>query len=125
MIVFVYGTLKKDYWNNYLLGGSLYLGRGTTQEDYMIYYESYPFAVHSSNIKNGLCLPIQGELYLVNKPTLDILDELETGYERKLRPINTSEGMIEAYMYEWPYASPYGITTTCKPVNNTYEWKEK
>ena len=124
MILFTYGTLKRGYWNNHFLSNSKYLGEGDTSEKYMVYYESYPFAVHSSNVKEGECLPIHGELYEVDNSTLSVLDVLETGYERKTRPIITSDGVINAFVYEWPFATPFGITQTCLPENNKYEWKE-
>lgn len=115
MITFVYGTLKRGYWNHYLLKGSEYLGPSVTYEKYALYNFKYPFAVHSDNEEEGkLCLPVLGEVYSIDRETLKDLDALEIQYERKGRPIIVEGGVVNALIYEFPHPNPYGFKLLCE-----------
>jgi len=70
--VFVYGTLKVGFGNNYLLRGSECLGVAKTQEYYSMTSSGIPFVHHTPKQTT-----IKGELYKVNKNTLHQLDMLE------------------------------------------------
>ena len=125
MYVFVYGTLKRGYWNNYLLKTSEFVCEAITYDKFALYNFKYPFAVHEDNEDGKLCLPVKGEVYnLDSRATLDKLDELEIQYERHNRPIITEQyGILNAFVYEYPWANPFGFTLLCDTENNSYVWK--
>lgn len=78
--VFVYGTLKKDGYNHYLLGDYDFLGEATTTELFtMVKLGTFPALLPYGST------PIIGECYHVNELVSEQLDMLELpyGYERK------------------------------------------
>lgn len=71
--MFVYGTLRKEGSNNYLLRNSEYVGLGKTREMFSLYVEGIPYL----NPHENIC-KVVGEVYKVdNKQTLPIIDMLE------------------------------------------------
>ncbi len=77
MLVFTYGTLKKGFRNHYLLEDSKYIGDAVTKNKYGLFPSvcgGFPFAIKSYSDTE-----IFGELYDINKETLEKLDYLE-GY---------------------------------------------
>ena len=70
--VFVYGTLKYKHSNNYLLRQSTMLGVGLTTQKFALYEDGIPYVSKSSKVSK-----ILGEVWLVNKTTLNNLDLLE------------------------------------------------
>lgn len=76
--VFVYGTLRVDESNNYLLDQSTYFGAACTAPAYTMWLpcHAYP-AVFSSSIFRQGNTRIAGDLYLCDADTLDALDQLE------------------------------------------------
>ncbi len=104
--VFVYGTLRKDYWNHkYYLKNSKFVGKGRTKHKYALYADNIPYVIENENISH-----IVGEVYCVDEETLERLDYLEghpTCYKRKKVPIILESGEeIEAWLYFYP--EPYG-----------------
>jgi gamma-glutamylaminecyclotransferase len=71
-LVFVYGTLKQGFPNHSVLGESLCVGVCRTVEQFALYSSGIPFAVRGEPVSQ-----IVGEAYLVNSPTLALLDDLE------------------------------------------------
>ena len=86
MLLFVYGTLMKDFGNNSFLKECHFLGTATTKDNFCMYFQSgIPFL----NDKIELC-NIHGELYLVDEKTLrkiDILEDNESWYTRKQKVV--------------------------------------
>lgn len=48
-IIWVYGSLRKEEYNNYLLKGCEYLGRGIVRGYKMFSFGNYPFVVPTGN----------------------------------------------------------------------------
>ena len=96
--VFVYGTLKKGYRLHQYLQKSTFIGEGILENHIMYVLGWYPGVVKS---KSGSVL---GEVYQIDQPTLDILDDVEANgilFQRKPEIIT----LIEAY--------PQHIKKTC------------
>jgi gamma-glutamylcyclotransferase (GGCT)/AIG2-like uncharacterized protein YtfP len=117
-LVFVYGTLKRGFWNNYLLEGSELLGEGTTLERFSLYTVGFPYAV-----PDGGGLPLRGEVYRVDEETLKRLDALEgypNHYKRKLTEVKLDDGrLVKALIYyaERPRGKPLS------PKSGVYSWE--
>jgi gamma-glutamylcyclotransferase (GGCT)/AIG2-like uncharacterized protein YtfP len=108
-LVFVYGSLKRGYWNNRLLATSRFLAEAITVEDNFVMYDgAFPY------VATGGISKIKGELFEVdNEETLRNLDRLEgvpTHYIRKetkfyvlpneIEPaIPGLEHIVEGFMY--------------------------
>ena len=82
--VFVYGTLKRGYWNHHLLETSEFLGDAITIDKYLFHSEGIPYMmrptaiqVKDKNLVFHLGL-VTGELFQVTEQTvLSSLDRLE------------------------------------------------
>ena len=108
-LIFIYGTLKRGFPNHAAcMSEAEFVGLCETQE-------SYPLVIggrwHSPCLidEPGSGLPVRGELYRVNPPTLAMLDQFEscdkpTGYLRKQIDI-VMQGKDEA-MQVWTYLKP-------------------
>lgn len=95
--VFVYGTLMEGYWNHTLIATSEQIGKGETQEHFMLTTSSIPFVSDLQKVST-----IKGELYCVDQSTMRQLDLLEghpTFYERKKTMVNVNGEEYEAWMY--------------------------
>lgn len=68
MMLFVYGTLKRDFGNHRLLGDSQFLGEASTEGQ--LYSAGIPYMKHGPG-------QVQGEVYIVSDETLRRLDRLE------------------------------------------------
>lgn len=124
MILFSYGTLKKNYWNHHYLDGALYLGEGTTYEKYALYNYHYPFAVHEEIEHLHPVHPVRGELYEITREISEVVDELEQQYSRKSRPIiSDNRGLLQAFVYEFGSSEPYGFKLMCDLVDGAYIWR--
>jgi len=124
-LFFVYGTLKKGYGNNALLGNSKYLGRGLTIDTYTVWHSGFPLAEYDLQGK-----PLLGEVYQVDNTVANQLDQLEgngsfyTRYVRSMKILDFFEEEIKAWIYEIPKGSNYGATyCSINPEFNAYEWK--
>ncbi len=125
-LFFVYGTLKKGYGNNNLLGKSYYLGKGLTSSKYTVYNSGFPLAKYNEEGNSLL-----GEVYRVEEQeVVRQLDQLEGNgsfYTRVVRPVvilDFFEEEVSAWIYEIERGSDYGASY-CKinPEFNAYEWK--
>jgi gamma-glutamylcyclotransferase (GGCT)/AIG2-like uncharacterized protein YtfP len=76
--VFVYGTLKKGFWNNPLLKGCEFFGSAVTVPTYSMISVSHAVITMFPVIRpseNGK--PVAGEIYTVDDEVLERLDRLE------------------------------------------------
>jgi gamma-glutamylcyclotransferase (GGCT)/AIG2-like uncharacterized protein YtfP len=98
-LVAVYGTLKRGYWNHFLLKGCEFLGEGYTAGRYELFDVGFPYAVPS---ERGF--PLKVEVYRLPSPrVLKALDRLEgypTCYLRKPERIKLKNGKeLTAWIY--------------------------
>lgn len=98
-LVFVYGTLKTNQPNNYLLkdsenGSAKLIGHGKTSESYpLIIATRYntPYVLKAPGIGHQ----VNGEIYSIDDKMLQTLDELEDHpnlYEREQVKIHSVDG---------------------------------
>ena len=71
-LIFVYGTLLRGLSNHAILAQARFLGTARTKESYALYVDTYPKVIRDEPVS-----PVRGELYLVDGPTLALLDDLE------------------------------------------------
>lgn len=96
MLILTYGTLLKGESNHGLLQDSLFVKEGITKPEYtMISLGGFP------GILTGGTTSIKGEVYEVDKKTLDRLDRLEGHPDwYKRTPIELLDGtQVEVYIY--------------------------
>lgn len=130
-LVFVYGTLKKGFYNNPYLVYAKYLGEFETSEaNYrMIDLGSFPGVVKMSGDETEGY--IAGELYEVDDNTLKSLDVLEGNgqlYNRALVDIADSDGPIQAWMYmllTQMLSDDLGFRVHYNPDKRLYRWEQE
>lgn len=85
--VFVYGTLKRGYWNNHLLQSSQFIGSAVVRG---ALYSLGGIPGMKEHDHDGNTYDVMGEVWIVNDATLTRLDHLE-GYtpERHDEDIHT------------------------------------
>lgn len=91
-LCFVYGSLKKGFWNHPLLKGSEFIGEARTREKFLMLEAGYPYLFDEEQVKEGKSrktspeiiekfskpmLRVTGEVYKVSENTLRTLDFLE------------------------------------------------
>ena len=121
MNVFVYGSLKKGYWNNSLLRDSEFLYNATTSESKfdMLDLGSFPAVVDGG-------LKINGEVYKVNRRTLEMLDALEGNgsfYNREEVLVNSDGGDNLAWIYIFCGTGGGSRGRNLHLENNTISWR--
>lgn len=103
--VFVYGTLRKGYWNHRLLEHIDTFDAALTVEEYKMYASGIPYVIDERDTR------IVGELYKVDEETLMYLDGLEghpNAYERKVIEVETLGGdIVNAWLYFYPKLGKY------------------
>lgn len=101
-LVFVYGSLRKGSWSHsaYLTGAEC-VGIGRTVRKYAMYFSYVPYVYKREQQSH-----ITGEVYAVNGPGLQRLDELEdhpTVYQREEVEVELEKGKrLTAWMYFYP-----------------------
>lgn len=110
--VFVYGSLKKGYINNYLLENQKFVGPVKTEPGYTIYDANFPLLYQEGDES------VEGEMYLVNEDCLYLLDKLENHPNLYRREIIRLDDGTEAFAYIWPYGV-IGAKKVGKSWNNT------
>lgn len=101
MKVFVYGTLKRGYWNSEILVKSSQLIRKTTVQGYMLYDVGFPVALPNAETK------VSGEVWDIGDPnttqsakeTLLRLDALEGEGRMYNRLVVQDESGEDVHMY--------------------------
>lgn len=101
MKFFVYGTLKRGFGNNRLLDGAKFLGQAITPPEYtMVSLGGFPGV-----IRRGQTV-ISGELWEVDDPiqsaSVDRLEGHPTFYRREEVPVQTADGVVDAWIYLLP-----------------------
>ena len=119
-LLFVYGTLKRDYSNHALLTSALFVGEAATTEMYGFYLGPDEYAPGEPKIPFLLAKPkvgdsavhVRGEVWEVDSSTLAQLDELEghpDWYQRKKITVSHVSGKsVSAFTYLLPEA-PKGL----------------
>ena len=73
MLLFVYGSLKKGFWNDFFLKDSKFIGSYQTCKNYgLLINNELPFMVSFLSL-----YPIFGEVYDINDTELKAIDNLE------------------------------------------------
>ena len=118
-LVFVYGSLKRGYWNNRLLEGALFVGEAHTTKKYSLVDGGVPMAVPD---EEGL--PVMGEVYEIDVSLhLGPLDRLEGHprfYTREQVGVVLKGEVCNAYIYEMQYT--YRDGDMCQVVDDKYVW---
>ena len=101
--VFVYGSLKRNYWNNRLLQNETFIAEGTTLfPDFKMYDGGYP-VVAWDNPGNHSGAFVSGELWRVSDQGLQSCDYLEghpSFYKRQSVPVILENDVtVNAWMY--------------------------
>ena len=102
-LLFLYGTLKRGYSNHAYLAGQEFLGEARTPPGFQLYdLNGYPgMVVESAPPAEG----VSGEVWRIDPPTLEQLDQLEglaEGlYRRERVPLLPPfhDHPVEAYIY--------------------------
>lgn len=91
--VFVYGTLKKGFFNHKRIEGEQFIG-----EAYLKGYNMYSLTVYPFIYKGDGT--IKGELYRVRDETMPIIDSLEAFYTKRTETVELPNGeTYEAFCY--------------------------
>ena len=119
-LLFVYGTLKRDYSNHALLTSALFVSEAATTEMYGFYLGPDEYAPGERKIPFLFAKPkvgdsavhVRGEVWEVDSSTLAQLDELEghpDWYQRKKITVCLRSGeSVSAFTYLLPEA-PKGL----------------
>lgn len=100
MLAFVYGTLKKGFYNHRLLEKSRFMGAAVVKGYQMYDLGSFPGIKESDPEKM-----IEGEVYEIDQKTLEALDRLEgegSLYDRKETVAYMDDGTaaVELYVFK-------------------------
>lgn len=100
--IFVYGTLKKNFENHFILDGADFLGEAITEKKYLLVKSGgLPFLIENSEHEKATF--IKGELYKISDSLLMDVDELEghpNFYYRKPIWVKTKDDSIDmAWVY--------------------------
>lgn len=115
-LIFVYGTLKRGFWNHSLLEHSAFIGKARTGREFTLKVNGLPYLIEEEGIGAS------GELYAVSKMTLKSLDKLEGHpgfYQRKKIQVIDSNGKkqkVFAYIYPLSRLDNYGKIVMSKAL---------
>lgn len=91
-LVFVYGTLKTGFYNNYLLDDADLIAYGETEQKYMMTESGIPFVTKQAEIST-----IKGEVYSlspIDLSNLDVLESHPTWYKREQVNVVDEDGVV-------------------------------
>lgn len=122
--IFVYGTLKRGFWNNRLLEDSTFVGTATTVREFCLLDGGYPYACRRGKKMRR----VVGELWLVDSETLARLDCLEGvphHYQRQLIGVVVPGGRRRrAHIYTVPYGDERQGRQFCPTDNDgAFVWR--
>jgi len=100
-LLFVYGTLKRGFGNHDLLYRARFIGNAVTKHKYALYESGIPFVYPFEEVSQ-----IKGEVYEVDRETLECIDALEGHpfwYRRQQVPVILESGReVTAWIYFYP-----------------------
>ena len=103
--LFVYGTLKRGYHNNFYLEGSKFIGEDLTVNKYFMAVSGYIPFVFEDWMEHEFKGFIKGEVYLVDSFTLKKIDRLENHpYDYRRKKVKLKR-FGEAWLYFYPHFS--------------------
>ena len=98
MLIFVYGSLKRGFWNDFFLRNSRFIGEYHTCSNYgLIVNNELPYMVSFVSLYT-----IHGEIYDVSDEELKAIDKLEGNgkwYTRREITLTNGVEQINAYAY--------------------------
>jgi gamma-glutamylcyclotransferase (GGCT)/AIG2-like uncharacterized protein YtfP len=97
MLLFVYGTLKRGFRNNFYLEDQDFVEEVDTRPLYRLFDNGY-FPMMVEDLDHGYS--VSGEIWEVDDDFIEIIDDHEMLYERKLIEI---DGYDEVYAYIYVY----------------------
>ena len=122
LLIAAYGTLKKGFYNHYLLEGEKFLGEAISKERFSLGHASFPAVIPDINGS-----PIKVEIYEVSSETLNKLDRLEgypDFYNRELYEFTLKDGKtVKAFLYTIQKKSGYFSWLT-PSSDNAFWWTE-
>lgn len=105
MKVFVYGTLKRNYGNNYILEGARFLGEASTIAKCRLFNAGFPVLRPRTERQGEWNAPVSGEVWEIDPAVhLARLDRLESEgrmYNRRIKLVRllASGKVIKAHAY--------------------------
>jgi gamma-glutamylcyclotransferase (GGCT)/AIG2-like uncharacterized protein YtfP len=100
-VLFVYGTLKREYPNHYFLRNALFVDEGETVDSYALYFDEFPLVYAGEAIGS-----IKGEVYRIDDDTLHHLDQLEeypdVSQRKEVSVVLVTGELVQAWMYFFP-----------------------
>jgi gamma-glutamylaminecyclotransferase len=121
-LVFVYGTLKKGFYNHDVIRSenTEFLGRACTLPEYdMVSLGGFPGVVKDGKYK------IEGEIYSVDSDTLRLLDHLESNgrlYNREEIELDTQKELVWIYILLDDFYSSQ-VSINLNEENMSKSWK--
>ena len=101
-LLFVYGTLRRGFSNHEVyLADAFLVGKAVTAEKYALFVDDFPYLTRRPKVSR-----IVGELYRIDRPTLDLIDCLEghpDDYRREQIWVVTNLGR---HYWAWAYFYP-------------------
>ena len=88
-MIFVYGTLKRGFYNHHYLEQERFVGEAITLHRYALYKNRIPYLQPSPPISH-----VHGEVYEVSPETLRVIDVLEAHpyfYKRMKAPVGSPQ----------------------------------
>lgn len=137
-LCFVYGSLKRGYWNNHLLDQAIFLGEAITQKPFLMTTVGFPYLFdlsvetipdHPPNIQT---YRVVGEVFKVNDDHIRRLDWLEgvssNHYKRQKEFVRLDSGeIVKAYIYVAASLDHMQYTKHVDPIKvgneGCYKWK--
>ncbi len=112
--IFVYGTLRKDWWNHRFIENADFIDNGVTKDRYIMHAHAYPML--SRKVQDT---HIIGEYYLISKKEFATLDRLEgypDHYDRARVDVRLTSGdVVNAWVYFNDDIDGYGYGTAHVP----------
>ncbi len=97
-LLFVYGTLKRNYSNHYIIKNCKFKGVGYTLERFKMFNKGYPYIISNTNGYS-----VKGEIFEINSKNiwhqLDKLEDYPNEYNKKITKICLSSKIINAWIY--------------------------
>ena len=100
MLLFVYGSLMKNFWNDCYLSNAIFIGEFKTIKKYSLYVEDkkIPYLSRTNRIYQVL-----GELYDVSEEDIKMIDDHEGNgawyFRQQLKVTNDKGDEYTAYSY--------------------------